>query len=145
MKMTPKTWIPPGGRNSDRGCSGLVHGQVTERILAAAFEVHSTLGPGLLESVYEQCLCFELQSRGIAHRRQVAIPIVYKEVCLQGAYRADVIVESSVLLELKAVNDIEPIHEAQLLSYLRLTGLRVGLLLNFNVPTLKQGIIRRIL
>ena len=123
----------------------LLHGGLTERILGAAFEVHTALGPGLLESAYEQCLCYELGQQGIAHDRQVEVPILYKDFTLSCGFRADVIVEHAVLLELKAVKQIELIHEAQLLTYLKLTGLRVGLLINFNVSALKHGITRRAL
>ena len=123
----------------------LLHGDLTERILGAAFEVHTALGPGLLESAYEQCLCYELGQQGIAHDRQVEVPILYKDFTLSCGFRADVIVEHAVLLELKAVKQIELIHEAQLLTYLKLTGLRVGLLINFNVSALKHGITRRAL
>ena len=117
---------------------------VTEKVIGAAIEVHRFLGPGLLESAYEECLCRELTLRGIDFARQVPIPITYKDVELSCGYRADVIVDQAVLLELKAVDRVLPVHEAQLLTYLRLTGLRVGLLLNFNVDVLKKGIVRRV-
>ncbi len=127
------------------GTSALVHGDLTDRILSGAFAVHTALGPGLLESVYEQCLCHELSERGLAYERQVEVPILYKGASLPCGLRADLIVERRVLLELKAVDEIHPIHEAQLLTYLRLTGIKVGLLLNFNVTALKHGILRRVL
>jgi GxxExxY protein len=119
--------------------------ELTEQILGAAIEVHKTLGPGLLESAYEVCLCHELQERGIAFERQVELPIVYKDVTLSCGYRADLVVADKVLLELKAVDKVLPVHQAQLLTYLRLSGKRVGLLLNFNVTMLTQGIVRRVL
>lgn len=103
------------------------------------------LGPGLLESAYEECLCHELGTCGLACRRQVPLPVAYKEVRLECGYRLDVVVEDAVVVELKAVETILPVHEAQLLTYLRLSGLRVGLLINFNVPVLKDGIVRRVL
>ena len=123
----------------------LVEQRFTEGIIGAAIEVHRELGPGLLESAYEECLCHELTLRGTAFERQVELPIGYKGLQLDCGYRLDVLVESAVILELKAVDQILPVHEAQLLTYLRLSRKRVGLLLNFNVPALKDGILRRIL
>ena len=118
---------------------------LTEQILGAAIEVHKTLGPGLLESAYEECLCHELRERDIAFARQVELPIMYKDVTLCCGYRADLVVADKVLVELKAVETVLPIHQAQLLTYLRLSGKRVGLLLNFNVTVLTKGIVRRVL
>src|SRR3989304_4068083 len=118
---------------------------LTERILGAAIEVHRHLGPGLLESAYETCLCHELHLRGLAFQRQVSLPIDYKGVKLDAGYRIDILVENRVILELKCVEEIAAIHEAQLLTYLRLTGAKVGLILNFHVPVMKQGIKRMIL
>ncbi len=112
---------------------------------AAAVEVHRNLGPGLLESAYEECLCHELHLRGLDCKRQVPLPLLYKGLKLDCGYKIDLIVQDEVLLELKAVERLLPIHEAQLLTYLKLTGKRVGLLINFNVPLLTQGIIRRVL
>jgi GxxExxY protein len=117
----------------------------TETIVAAAIEVHRHLGPGLLESIYELALCHELQLRGVAFQCQVRLPIEYKGVSLNGDYRIDLIVDDTVIVELKAVEHVLPVHEAQLLTYLRLTGKRVGLLINFNVPVLTKGIVRRVL
>ena len=117
----------------------------TSPILGAAIEVHRHLGPGLLESAYEECLCPELQLRNIAFARQVPLPVEYKGSRVDCGYRIDLIVENQVILELKAIEKILPVHEAQLLSYLRLTGKRVGLLINFFVPVLKNGIVRRVL
>jgi GxxExxY protein len=121
------------------------HQELTHSIIGAAIEVHKVLGPGLLESAYEECLCYELRLRGIAYTRQIDLPVVYKQARLDCGYRMDVIVKNAVLLELKAVEQLLPIHEAQLLTYLRLSGLKIGLLINFNVPVLKQGIVRRVL
>jgi GxxExxY protein len=118
---------------------------LTEKIIGAAIEVHRVLGPGLLESAYEECLCHELHLRGIAFVRQQPLPVVYKGVRLDCGYRLDVVVEGRVIVELKTVDRILPIHEAQLLTYLRLAGIRTGLILNFNVPVLRQGIKRMVL
>ncbi|MEW4529094.1 GxxExxY protein [Maioricimonas sp. JC845] len=119
--------------------------ELTDRILGAAIEVHRELGPGLLESVYEECLCYELSTRGISFRRQVELPIRYKRVKLAANLVADLVVQDVVVVELKAIDQIHPVHEAQLLTYLKISGLRVGLLINFNVPVLKDGVIRRAL
>jgi GxxExxY protein len=123
----------------------LKHEALTREIIGAAMEVHKHLGPGLLESAYEACLCHELRERGIAFERQIPVPVVYKGLALDCGYRIDLIVETAVILELKAVEQCLPIHEAQLLTYLRLTGKPVGLLINFNVAVLKEGILRRVL
>jgi GxxExxY protein len=117
----------------------------TSPIIGAAIEVHRNLGPGLLESAYEECLCHELRLRELDFKRQVPLPLLYKGLKLDCGYKLDLIVRDEVILELKAVEKLLPIHEAQLLTYLRLTGKRVGLLINFNVPLLTQGIIRRVL
>lgn len=119
--------------------------KLTESIIGAAIEVHRTLGPGLLESAYEECLCYELSQRSIPFERQVALPIRYKNVTLDCGYRLDLLVGGSVILELKSVEAIEDLHKAQLLTYLRLRNCSVGLLINFNVPMLKQGIVRQVL
>ncbi len=123
----------------------LVEEELTGKILGAAIEVDSTLGPGLLESTYEECLCHELELRGIRFRRQLDLPVSYKGVLLSCGYRLDIVVEDAVVIELKAVEHLLPIHEAQLLTYLRLSGKRVGLLMDFNVAVLERGIIRRVL
>ena len=122
----------------------LVHEQLTRAIIGAAIEVHKELGPGLLESAYEECLCHELTLRGIAFVRQVPLPVQYKQVKLDCGYRMDVVVENTVVVELKAVEGILPIHEAQLLTHLKLSRKPVGLLINFNVALLKDGIVRRV-
>ena len=119
--------------------------EITDQIIGAAIEVHRVVGPGLLESAYEDCLCHELKLRAIAFERQRPLPVEYKEIRLDCGYRLDLLVENTVVVEIKAVSTIEPIHEAQLLTYLRLGGWQVGLLINFNVPVLKNGIRRRVL
>jgi GxxExxY protein len=119
--------------------------ELTEAIIGAAIEVHRILGPGLLESAYVACLCRELILRGISFETQVALPVAYKGVALDCGYRVDVLVDGRVALEIKAIEKIAKIHEAQLLTYLRLGGWDVGLLMNFNVPLLKDGIKRRVL
>ncbi len=111
-------------------------------IIGAAIEVHKALGPGLLESAYETCLCHELKLRSVAYARQLELPVTYKGVTMDCGYRLDIIVEQLVIVELKAVSALEPIHDAQLLTYLRLRQLWLGLLINFNVPVLKHGIKR---
>jgi GxxExxY protein len=115
---------------------------ITEAIIGAAIEVHRALGPGLLESAYEACLAFELAQQGLKVEQQKPLPVVYKEVKLDCGYRLDLLVEDSVIVEIKAVDQLAPIHHAQLLSYLRLSGRKVGLLINFNVQVLKDGIQR---
>ena len=118
---------------------------LTERIIGFAIEVHRHLGPGLLESAYEECLCYELQQSGLMFRRQVPLPVIYKAVRLDCGYRIDVVVEKRVILELKTVERLVPVHDAQLLTYLKLSGLKTGLLLNFNAPVLREGIRRFVL
>lgn len=118
--------------------------ELTHKIIGAAIEVHRLLGPGLLESAYEECLCKELILRGIAHERQKPVPVIYKDVKLECGYRIDILVEHRIVVELKAIEQIAPIHEAVVLTYLKLSGNRVGLLLNFHVPVLKEGVRRYI-
>ena len=115
---------------------------LSDAVIGAAIEVHRALGAGLLESVYEECLCHELECRRIDYARQVALPVQYKAISLDCAYRMDVLVENQLVLELKATEKILPIHEAQLLTYLRLGKFHTGLLINFNVPALKDGLKR---
>jgi len=115
---------------------------LTERVIGAAIEVHRQLGPGLLESVYEACLCSELKSVGAQVQRQVALPITYKGMLIEEGLRLDLLVEGSLIVELKAVEALLPIHSAQVITYLKLSKLPAGLLLNFNVTTLRQGIKR---
>jgi GxxExxY protein len=123
----------------------LLEQQITEKIIGAAIEVHRELGPGLLESAYEECFCHELHLRDLTFRRQVELPVAYKGLKLDCGYRLDVVVEDAVIVELKSIEQISPIHQAQLLTYLRLSGKKVGLLINFNVAVLKNGIVRRVL
>jgi GxxExxY protein len=126
--------------------SKLLHEDLTEQIIGAAVEVHRALGPGLLESAYEECLCRELHLRGLVFQRQVSLPVEYKGVNLDCGYRLDLVVQGEIILELKCVEHVLPVHEAQLLTYLRLTGKRVGLIINFNVATLvRGGIVRKVL
>jgi len=118
---------------------------LTEQIIASAIEVHRALGPGLLESAYEACLVYELTQRGLRFERQVALPVAYKDVRIDCGYRLDLLVEQRVIVELKAVERLDLIHDAQLLSYLKLSGFHVGLLINFNVRLLKDGMRRLVL
>jgi GxxExxY protein len=121
------------------------HGALTKQIVGSAIEVHRVLGPGLLESVYEECLCYEFAQRGLGFQRQVPLPLMYKDVRLATELVIDVVVEVCVLLELKSVAETLPIHQAQLMTYLKLSGIGVGLLINFNVPILARGVIRRVI
>jgi GxxExxY protein len=116
--------------------------KITEAVVGAAIEVHRTLGPGLLESAYVACLVYELMQRGFKVMQQVSLPLVYKNVKLDCGYRLDLLVNDAVIVEVKSVESLQPIHEAQLLSYLRLADCKVGLLINFNVKLLKHGIKR---
>ncbi len=118
---------------------------LTSRVIGLAKEVHRALGPGLLESAYEECLCYELTSHGIRFSRQVPLPVIYKSVHLDCAYRIDLVIEDLLIVELKTVERIQPVHEAQLLTSLRLSGTTTGLILNFHVPVLKDGIRRLVL
>ncbi len=118
------------------------HDAIAQQVVDSAFAVHSDLGPGLLESVYEQCLACELEARGIKFRRQVAVPIVYRGMQTDAGFRMDMVVGGLVVVEIKAVETMLPIHEAQLLTYLKLGGFTLGLLINFNVPRLKHGVRR---
>jgi GxxExxY protein len=116
--------------------------QITHDIIGAAIEVHRALGPGLLESAYEACLAYEIGERGLKVERQKPLPPIYKDVTLDCGYRLDLLVENTVIVEVKTVDKLAPIHDAQLLSYLKLSGCKVGLLINFNMPILKHGIRR---
>jgi GxxExxY protein len=115
---------------------------LTEKVIGLAIGVHRQLGPGLLESAYEECLCYELEQANFVFRRQVALPVVYKTVRLDCGYRLDVVIENRLILELKAVERLLPIHEAQVITYLRLSNIPIGLLQNFNSVVLKHGIRR---
>ena len=118
---------------------------MSERVIKLAIDVHRHLGPGLLESAYEECLCFELKQNRIAFLRQAPLPVFYKEVRLDCGYRMDIVVERELVVEVKAVERLMPIHEAQMLTYLRLSGHKVGLLMNFNSVVLKDGLRRFVL
>ena len=126
--------------------SKLFHQELTEKIIGSAIEVHRALGPGLLESAYEECLCHEFHLRRICFERQRPLPVEYKGVKLDCGYRLDLIVENKVILEIKCVEHILPVHEAQLLTYLKMTCMKVGLILNFNVAALvRGGVVRKVL
>ena len=140
--MSPENEIHHGGTETRRK---LVLEDLTEQIIGAAIEVHKELGPGLLESAYEECLCYELQLRGISFRQQVPLPVQYKGRKIGHGYTLDVIVEDAVILELKCVERVLPIHEAQLLTYLKMTGKKVGFVINFNVAVLARGLVRKVL
>jgi GxxExxY protein len=133
-----------GDTEARSGC-GLLSHALTEGIIGAAIEVHRQLGPGFLESVYEECMCEELRLRDIPFCAQVELPVVYKGRATKGIYRIDLIVADEILVELKAVERLLSVHEAQLLTYLKLTGKQVGLIINFNVSVLHRGIMRRVL
>ncbi len=124
----------------------LTHGSMlSERVIGSAIDVHRHLGPGLLESVYEECLCFEFKRSGMEYSRQVALPILYKGVRLDCGYRMDIVAGGELIIEVKAVDRLLPIHDAQMLTYLRLSGHKVGLLINFNSIVLKDGLKRIVL
>jgi GxxExxY protein len=118
---------------------------LTREIIGCAIEVHRNLGPGLLESAYEDCLVYELEKKMFSVKRQQPTPVVYKEIKLECGYRIDILVENSVVIELKVVDEINPIHEAQILTYMKFANMKIGLLINFNVRILKYGIKRYIL
>ena len=119
--------------------------RVAKEVVDSAYKVHTALGPGLMESVYEACMCHELKKRGVPFAKQVSLPIVYDGLRLESGLRLDLLVHDTVVVELKAVEQMLPVFEAQLLSYLKLTNLRLGFLINFNVPFIKQGIKRIII
>jgi len=116
--------------------------EITQKIIGCAIEVHKKLGPGLLESAYEECLAFELITAGLSIKRQQPTPVVYKEIKLDCGYRIDILVENSVVIELKVVDEFNPVHIAQILTYLKFSKMKIGLLINFNVTVLKNGIRR---
>lgn len=116
--------------------------QITEKIIGGAIEIHKVLGPGLLESAYEECLVFELQNAGLTIERQKPVPVVYKGIKLDCGYRIDILVEDTVLIELKTVDAFNPVHEAQILTYMKFSKKSIGLLINFNVSILKNGLKR---
>ena len=119
-----------------------INDPLAERIIGCAIEVHRRTGPGLLESIYDVCLAFELKAAGLSFQRQPSVPIQYKTMTIQAAFRVDFVIEERVLVELKAVETILPVHKSQVLTYLKLTGITTGLLLNFNVSVMKDGIRR---
>ena len=123
----------------------MIEGELTEQIIGAAIDVHRYWGPGLYEEIYEKSLCHELQLRNIPFKNQVQLPLIYKEKKVGDDLRLDVIAGDKIVVEIKAVRQLEPIHESQLLTYMKLTGCKVGLLINFNVPVLKNGIKRMVL
>jgi GxxExxY protein len=123
----------------------LLHRKLTERIIGAAIEVHRTSGPGLLESIYKECLCDELDQAGIAFQREVMIPVTYKAKTLPLGFRADILVADAVILEIKAVAVLLPVHDAQIMTYLRMSPYRLGLLMNFHALRLKDGLRRFVL
>ena len=116
--------------------------EITEKIIGRALDVHKELGPGLLESAYEECLAFELKQAGLIIERQVPVPVIYKDIKLDCGYRIDILVENKVIIELKTLETIAPVHEAQILTYLKFSKKEIGLLINFNVTLLKNGIKR---
>src|ERR1035441_5893678 len=120
----------------------VVENVLTDQIIGCAIEVHRHLGPGLLEAVYEECLCYELSQAGLKFQRQVHLPITYKGVKFESAYKMDLVVEDAIVVEIKAIEEMLPVHSAQLLTYLKSANKRVGLLINFNVPILKSGLKR---
>ena len=123
----------------------LLEKDLTDQIIAAAIEVHKALGPGLLESTYELCMAHESRLRNLLFEEQVPLKVKYKGIELDGGYRLDLVYDERVIVEVKAVEAVMPVHEAQLLTYLKMTNIHVGLLINFNVPVLKNGIYRRVL
>ncbi len=123
----------------------MIENEITEQILGCAFKVHTTLGPGLLESAYEECLYYECRKSGLLVQKQKPLPLVYEEVHLEVGYRVDLFVENKVIVEIKSVDAINDVHLAQVLTYIKLSGCRIGLLLNFNVKSLKDGIKRLII
>ena len=132
----------PPQRRRDTEDTVYYHKDLTEKLIACAIEVHRHLGPGLLESAYEECYCYELRLQGVSIERQKQLPLVYKEIKLDCGYRMDVVADMKAVIEIKCVEKILPIHEAQLLTYLKLSGMQVGLIINFHAPTLKDGIKR---
>jgi GxxExxY protein len=116
--------------------------EITQKIIGCAIQVHKSLGPGLLESAYEECLSYELIKSGLIIKRQLTTPVVYKEIKLECGYRIDILVENSVVIELKVVDEFNPVHEAQILTYMKFSNKSLGLLINFNVTILRNGIRR---
>ena len=119
--------------------------EITQKIIGCAIEVHKNLGPGLLESAYKECLAFDLTKAGLSIKRQQPVPVVYKDIKLDCGYRIDILVEKCVVIELKVVDEFNPVHQAQILTYMKFSDMKVGLLINFNVTVLKNGIRRFVL
>ena len=134
-----------GEKEKEERVNSAYYNSIPERVIGACIEVHRKLGPGLLESAYRECLSREFELRGISYAREVAVPVIYKDVHLECGYRIDFLIEGCVVLELKSVEGVAPVHEAQLLTYLSLGGWKVGLLINFNEIVLKNGIRRRVM
>ena len=121
------------------------HEELSKEIIGAAIEVHKLLGPGLLESAYEDCMVYELKIKGLNLERQKAVPVVYKSIKLDCGYRLDLLVENKIIIEIKSIDAMAPVHEAQILTYMKFSGVNVGLLINFNVTILKNGLKRYVL
>jgi len=119
--------------------------EITQKIIGCAIEVHKNLGPGLLESAYEECLAFDLTKAGLSIKRQQPVPVVYRDIKLDCGYRIDILVEKCVVIELKVVDEFNPVHQAQILTYMKFSDMKVGLLINFNITVLKNGIRRFVL
>jgi len=134
-----------GRRRNSEGTAKVDRCETSERVIACALKVHTRLGPGLLEAAYEECLCHAMAKAGIAFKRQVPVPVTFDGVKLDCGFRLDLVVEGSVVVEVKAVERLLPLHHAQLVTYLRFSGITTGLLLNFNVAHLRQGIRRRVI
>jgi GxxExxY protein len=134
--------MPPRSPQTSRKPISEAANHIAKQVVDAAFTVHSKLGPGLLESVYQACLMHELRKRQLNAKSQVELPVLYDNIRLDAGFRIDILVEQEVIIELKAVESIAPVHKAQLLTYLKLSGHRLGLLINFNVPLIKDGIQR---
>ncbi len=123
----------------------MIESDLTQKIISAAIEVHKQLGPGLLESAYEECLSYELLQRGLSIKRQQPVPVIYKEVKLDCGYRIDILVENKIVVEIKSIDALAPIHTAQVLTYLKFASKEVGILINFNVTLLKNGLKRYVM
>ena len=130
----------PSGKSTDQIVVDI--NKLSREIIGAAIEVHKALGPGLLESAYERCLCHELNLRVLSYKSQEPLAVRYKGIKLDCGYRLDIVIEDKIILELKSCEKVDPIHKAQLLTYLKLSGLHLGLILNFNVPVMRDGIVR---
>ena len=128
--------------SGEKKSKGMTENEISKIIVNTAYQIHSQLGPGLLESVYEEIMYYELRYQGLNVVRQKAVPVIWNELKMEMGFRADIIVEDKVIIELKSVETVAPVHHKQLLTYLKLTGIKLGLLINFNVPLIKLGITR---